>query len=196
MKIHLNELTEIQTGYPFRGAIIPRTDGGGTAVIQMSDLGDLLSPRLDQLCRVELDRIRPGHLIEEDDVIFRSRGNSPSGFWIREVFGPCVVAAPLLRIRAKSNVLHPGYLAWFLRQPAAQSHFELNSQGSSLRMVGKEALESLFVPIIPIDLQRKIAELVELIELENSLVQRLLSLRNASINRILNHRIGEGNHDK
>lgn len=177
-------------GYPFRGAIVPGT-GDGVAVIQMSDLGESMSPDCSTLCRVDIDEIKSGHRIRENDVIFRSRGNFPAGYWIKSPAKDCVAAAPLLRIRMKSNALHPGYLTWYLRQEAAQSYFESSSQGSSLRMVGIDVLKQLEVPLVQLDLQTRIAELAKLSEQEAVLSRRLQERKKVYINSIINHRIGE-----
>ena len=177
MKVKLKDLTDIQTGYPFRGAIVAGSSTEGLAVIQMGDLAENL--------------VKAGHVLKSGDILFRARGNFPAGYWLKELPERMIAAAPLQRIRIRTNALLPGFLAWYLRQSAAQSYFEANSQGSSLRMVGIDVLENLMIPVIPLEKQQKIIELVELFERERELAQKLIALKSVYINKTVNQWLGE-----
>ena len=191
MKVHLKDLAEIQSGYPFRGAVVAGPPQSGVAVIQMRDLGEDLVPDLQKVVWNATISAKPIHLLKVGDVLFRGRGNAPAGYCLRELPALCIAAAPLLRLRLRSNVLLPEFLAWYLRQKSAQAFFEGNAQGSATRMVGIDVLENLPIPIVPLEKQQKIAALVELSERERQLRQRLGELKFIYVNKLINQWLGE-----
>ena len=191
MKVHLKDLAEIQSGYPFRGAVVAGPPQSGVAVIQMRDLGEDLVPDLQKVVWNATISAKPIHLLKVGDVLFRGRGNAPAGYCLRELPAQCIAAAPLLRLRLRSNVLLPEFLAWYLRQKSAQAFFEGNAQGSAMRMVGIDVLENLPIPIVPLEKQQKIAALVELSERERQLRQRLGELKSIYVNKLINQWLGE-----
>lgn len=191
MKVRLKDLTEIQSGYPFRGAVVAGPPQCGVAVVQMRDLGEELVPDLREVVWSDRIAVKPTHLVKVGDVLFRGRGNVPAGYCLRELPAQCIAAAPLLQLRLRSNVLLPEFLAWYLRQETAQSYFEGNAQGSAMRMVGIDVLENLMIPVIPLEKQQKIIELVELSERERELAQKLIVLKSVYINKTVNQWLGE-----
>ena len=191
MKVHLKDLAEIQSGYPFRGAVVAGPPQSGVAVIQMRDLGEDLVPDLQKVVWNATISAKPIHLLKVGDVLFRGRGNAPAGYCLRELPALCIAAAPLLRLRLRSNVLLPEFLAWYLRQKSAQAFFEGNAQGSATRMVGIDVLENLPIPIVPLEKQQKIVALVGLLERERQLRQRLGELKSIYVNKLINQWLGE-----
>lgn len=191
MKVRLKYLTEIQSGYPFRGAVVAGPPQCGVAVVQMRDLGEKLVPDLREVDWNNAISVKPVHLVKFGDVLFRGRGNAPAGYCLRKLPALCIAAAPLLRLRLRSNVLLPEFLAWYLRQKTAQVYFEGNAQGSAMRMVGIDVLENLMIPVIPLEKQQKIIELVELFERERELAQKLIALKSVYINKTVNQWLGE-----
>lgn len=191
MKVHLKDLAEIQSGYPFRGAVVAGPPQSGVAVIQMRDLGEDLVPDLRKVVWNATISAKPIHLLKVGDVLFRGRGNAPAGYCLRELPALCIAAAPLLRLRLRSNVLLPEFLAWYVRQKSAQVFFEGNAQGSATRMVGIDVLENLPIPIVPLEKQQKIVALVELLERERQLRQRLGELKSIYVNKLINQWLGE-----
>lgn len=189
--MRLKDLAEIQCGYPFRGAVVAGPPQCGVAVIQMRDLGEELVPDLREVVWSDRIAVKPTHLVKVGDVLFRGRGNAPAGYCLRELPAQCIAAAPLLQLRLRSNVLLPEFLAWYLRQEAAQAYFEGNAQGSAMRIVGVDVLENLQIPVVPLEKQQKIAALVELSEWEHKLRQRLGELKSIYVNKVINQWLGE-----
>ncbi len=58
-------------------------------------------------------------------------------------------------------------------------------------MVGIDVLENLMIPVIPLEKQQKIIELVELFERERELAQKLIALKSVYINKTVNQWLGE-----
>ena len=163
MKVRLKYLTEIQSGYPFRGAVVAGPPQCGVAVVQMRDLGEKLVPDLREVDWNNAISVKPVHLLKFGDVLFRGRGNAPAGYCLRKLPALCIAAV----------------------------YFEGNAQGSAMRMVGIDVLENLMIPVIPLEKQQKIIELVELSERERELAQKLIALKSVYINKTVNQWLGE-----
>ncbi len=176
MKVELKEIAAVQMGYSFR-ARLEQLETGGVAVIQMKDLTDRNRVACLELARVDLPNLKENHLVQSGDLVFRSRGLSPTSALLTEDPGPAVVAAPLLRIRADRKTVLPEYLNWFINQPPAQAFFTSRAKGTAQQMISKQALDELEVYLPSLALQRQIVELTVLAEIEQELLQKLADKR-------------------
>jgi len=66
----------------------------------------------------------------------------------------------------------PEYIAWYLNRPTTRNLLESMAQGTSLPTINIRDLGDLEIPIPPLDVQQKIAQIVYLLQQE-----RILSLR-------------------
>ncbi|MDD3269121.1 MAG: restriction endonuclease subunit S [Syntrophomonadaceae bacterium] len=183
MKVALGKISSIQMGYSFRFGL-EYMNRGEIAVIQMKNLAE---DQVDcvNLLRIEMTQLKAHHLVQPGDLMFRSRGQvSTSAILITDP-GPAVVAAPLLRIRADQNLVLPEYLNWYINQSPAQAFFESRARGSTQKIIGKEALESLEVDLPSLERQRTIAELAALAQEEQRLMRRLSELGGLHIAKLL-----------
>ena len=183
----LGEIASIQMGYSFRTRL-EVVEGGSLAVIQMKDLGEV-SVDLQGLCRIaDDDGMKEHHLARPGDLIFRSRGLSATAVVLATDPGPAVVAAPLLRIRILPRLnrqVLPDYLAWAINQPPAQAFLASMAKGTAQKMICKQTLESLEVPIPPPARQRFIIELATLAARELELVQQIAVRRRLCLSKTL-----------
>ena len=170
----LGEVAEVQMGYPFRSRL-EHEPLGDVAVIQMKDIDDtnLLHP--EQATRVTLPHGKARHLLRTGDLVFRSRGRSNGAAHVVKELGPAVLAAPMLLVRPRKVL--PEYLCWFLNAPSTQAQLAAVAEGTSVRMISAEALKSLPVPVPPLDLQRRIAEISALAQQEHTLLAEIAALR-------------------
>ena len=90
--------------------------------------------------------------------------------WVAEV-----LAAPMLLIRPHGVL--PEYLSWYLNAPATQAQLAAMAEGTSVRMISAEALKALDVPLPPLAIQRRIAQVAALAEQEQTLLERITTLR-------------------
>ena len=172
--MELATICDIRSGMALRERIADRRDGGVLAIQQ----GDI-SPRgeFDRRGAVRIAAPnRSSHLVAPGELVFRSRGP----FWCAWVSkpgdDPVVAVAPLFILRPTTDV-DPGYLAWYLRQPAAQRYFTEHARGTGVKLISKQALQALPVTLFSLERQRAISEAARLGELERALVLRLGELR-------------------
>lgn len=172
----LSRVADVISGHHFRERL-PSTPEGNVSVIQMKDVDDAELVPSSRFVRVQLppgpDRVS----IQNGDVILRARGGSYSGVLARGRFERTVVAAPLMVLRADTRVLLPVYLNWFFNHPATQARLAELATGTHVRTVSKAVLETLPIPVPPLEQQKKIAEVVALAATEQALLEKISASR-------------------
>lgn len=184
MIVTMVDIAEVRMGYSFRGRL--ETDAGGdVAVIQMKDIDDanLLHP--EGLARVQMPDLKDRHLVQEGDLLFRSRGVTNSAALVGGGLGRAVLAAPMLLIRPKTEVVEPAYLQWFINHPATQAVLAGQAAGTAVKMIGKRVLDDLQVVLPPLEKQRLIVEVARLASREVALLEELRGRRKALLEGIL-----------
>lgn len=184
MKTTLATIAEVRMGYSFRSRL--ETDAGGdVAVIQMKDIDDanLLHP--EGLARVQMPDLKDRHLVQEGDLLFRSRGVTNSAALVGGAIGRAVLAAPMLLIRPKTEIVEPTYLQWFINHPATQAVLAGQAAGTAVKMISKGVLDVLPVALPPLDRQRLIVEIAQLTSREAALLEELRGRRKALLEGIL-----------
>ena len=100
--------------------------------------------------------------------------------------GKAVVAAPLLRIRlTRPETVLPEYLNWYISQRDAQIYLTSRAKGTVQRMISKQAIEDLEVPIPNLEQQKAIVEMASLVAKEQILLNALSEKRGQYISTIL-----------
>lgn len=185
VKVKLKKLATVQMGYSFRSRLEASADGD-VAVIQMKDLMDDNTVYCDGLTKIDMGGVKEHHLVQEGDLIFRSRGQVTTAAVLRDNPGRAVVAAPLLRIRVmKPDKILPEYLNWYISQRDAQIFLTSQAKGTSQKMISKEAIEDLEVPIPALEQQKNIVELALLSKREQLILHKLAEKREQYISMLL-----------
>ena len=184
MKEVIRNLATVQMGYSFRSRL-ETAESGAVAVIQMKDLAGN-SVDCGQLKKIDMKTIKRHHLVQQGDLVFRTRGHSTTSAVLLDDPGTAVVAAPLLIIRiTKPDKILPEYLNWYISQRDAQVFLTRRAEGTTQKMISKEALEDLEVPLPSVETQQRIVELAALSEREQTLIRALAEKRETYISFIL-----------
>jgi restriction endonuclease S subunit len=185
MKKTIQKLASVQMGYSFRSRL-ESADGGNVAVIQMKDLLDDNTVSFKDLVRIDMDSVKEHHLVQKGDLIFRSRGQVSTTAIVLEDPKRAIVAAPLLRIRVSMvDKVLPEYLNWYISQSDAQMFLTSRAGGTAQKMIGKETIEEMEIPLPPLEKQKNIIELASLIAKEKELLQTIAEKRGQCITSIL-----------
>ncbi|MCW2922397.1 MAG: restriction endonuclease subunit [Thermoleophilia bacterium] len=178
----LSEVAEVRVGYSFRSRLRDDADGA-VSVVQMKDT-DILDGEVDggNLLRTEAS-IKPHHFVQQGDLIFRSRGVSTTAVLVGDVPEQTIVAAPLYVIR--STELEPRYLRWVINHPRAQGELARHAEGTSVRMIGKSALEALEVPVPSRAVQDHVAAIADLAASEQKLMSEIALLRRQYVDSLV-----------
>ena len=186
MRVSLKKIANVQMGYTFRSGLSHDPDAS-VAVIQMKDLLDSNVLDASGLFNVEFDRVIGDQMVHGGDLLFRSRGNLSQAAIVEEEPGVAIAAAPLLRIRVfDPSVVLPQYLCWWIEQREAQAFFSSRAKGSAQRMISKNTVEELVVPVPPLEQQMVIVDIASLAQREGVLTNMLLQKRKQLISFQLN----------
>ena len=184
MKVKLEKIATVQTGYSFRSRL-ESLECGTVAVIQMKDLTSANRVCCDELVRVDMEMPKEHHLARPGDLIFRSRGLTSNSALLLDDPGAAVLAAPLLRIRVSSAAVLPEYLNWYISQLPAQSYLTSCAEGTALKMISKQSLENLELLIPSLARQRFVVALAALAAEEERILKALTEKRQQYISATL-----------
>ena len=175
-KVKLEDVAEIQVGYPSKGTI--RNEKNGTHfIIQAKDIDFNGKISENDLIQFIPDRNPDLYLINKDDILFQARGSLHVAVYIDQDISRSIASSTFYVIKTKSRELRPGYLSWWLNQPSAQSFFKSEGSATVISFVSKSTLSQIMIPLPSIDVQIKIEHIKQLLQKEQELMKRLIELR-------------------
>lgn len=181
----LTELTELSAGYAFRAALADEPAGDVRVVAMAQSVGDVLTASVE-LPQIAFSGITAKLELAAGDVLFRPRGVSTQAIYVESVKAPCIFAAPLVRIRVNDpQQLDSWYLHWVLNSPQIQRDINAQARGTMIRMVSLQSLRNLAIPVPPIQVQQKIAEVARLQREERTLSEALMEKTQNYAERVL-----------
>lgn len=190
MTTKLAEVAEIRMGYTFRSRLEPEM-GGDVAVIQMKDIDDSNFLHPESLVRIQMPELKDKHLVQESDLMFKSRGVSNAASLVAGNLGRTVLAAPMMLIRPDADKVDAAYLQWFINQPSTQNVLSAQAAGTAVKMISKVALEQLVISIPPLESQRRIVDIANLAARETQLETKIMDRRKNLIEALLMRQVKE-----
>lgn len=176
--MQLSKIANIQSGYISRGKIEPHKNGSHF-LLQARDVdADCLTYRADSLIRFRPDLSRKDWLLKTDDVLFMARGVRNYSVQISDTPDSTLAAACFFIVRVSSDQVLPNYLCWYLNQAPVGNYLGRHSgRGVHMPVVRRSVLESIDIPIPPLEVQSKISELDLLLRKELELFDKLAENR-------------------
>ncbi|WP_350635833.1 restriction endonuclease subunit S [Pseudoalteromonas sp. GW168-MNA-CIBAN-0100] len=184
MMVKLKSIASVQMGHSFRSRLEPDLNGN-LSVIQMKDLTEDNRLSDQELVQIDMQGLKEHHRVKENDLAFRSRGQTNTAALIDLNLSSAVIAAPLLRIRVESDSVIPAYLCWFINQPSSQSALLSKAAGTAVRMIGKPALEDLDIIFPSLEVQEKIITINRLSIKEQEIMNKLTEKKGVLTEAIL-----------
>ncbi|MBW4647879.1 MAG: restriction endonuclease subunit S [Kastovskya adunca ATA6-11-RM4] len=181
-QVKLRDIASIRIGYAFRSSV-ERDPNGTVGVIQMKDIDQYNQLELSDVYRVQIEDLKPEHLLKKDDILFRSKGVSNTAALVSQDVGQCVASELLTVIRVKKAIA--GYIAWYINQPYGQYQIKRFSKGSSLLSVSNTELGELKIELPPLERQQLIAEVAVLSQREQQIMDKLTRKRQVYTNAVL-----------
>ena len=174
----LKEIAKIQSGYISRGKIEPREDGTHF-LLQARDVdAERFTYKADRLVRFNPDLSRKDWVLKIDDVLFMARGIRNYSVLINDIPKHTLAAACFFIVRVSSDPVLPYYLCWYLNQAPVDHYLGRHSgRGVHMPVVRRSALESIDIPIPPLEVQAKIEKLDVLLQNELELFDKLAKKR-------------------
>lgn len=180
MKIKLEQIAQIRTGYTLREGL-DKMSPGETRLIQMSHIEALKEGTIDSLKTINMKIRTPDWTVQEGDLLMKARGTEFIPVVIQKVLEGAVFTHPLLRIRIDRNQAVPEFIAWLISQANVQVQFQRLIAGTSLQTLKLEHLKALEIDLPPLHQQAKVKEIVQLMQQEQTLLSLIMSKRNRFI---------------
>jgi type I restriction enzyme S subunit len=75
-------------------------------------------------------------------------------------------------IRQNDEIVNRVYLNQYLRSEQSQKYIQQNTKGATLKQLNLSALKKMLIPLPPLELQNKFADIVAKIEEQKALVKK------------------------
>lgn len=178
--VMLDSICEICLGYAFRGKILPE-DNGVISVIQPKNI---LSGDFSDLVKVSDETVRRKHCLNKNSILITNRG----------VFKSCVFNSSkntvasggifILSVKDDSNIL-PEYISAYLNSSEGQKQLFSLQEVMTIPAITLKTLKQVEIPLISLEKQRKLSEIVKLYERKTTLLKELLNLETQRINETI-----------
>lgn len=110
------------------------------------------------------------YLLAEGDILFMPRGVNNYAITLEAVPPNAVAAGSFYILRTKDD-LEPAYLAWVLNQKSIQANISSIRTGAGTPLVSRALFKEIRIVLPPIDEQRRIAKIGNLIDKEKQLLK-------------------------
>ncbi len=186
----LGDIAAVQPGYLSQSRI--RDSRSGTHyLIQAKDVDPELGVRPSSGWRFSPERRAELYQVSRGDVLFAARGSGHWAHCISAELTNTLASNVFYIVRAKRDHVCPAYLAWWINQPEAQAFISTESRGTNIGYITRHALEQLPVKVPSIQIQEKIARVLELWRRGNQLQAELDAKRQQLMVAVFHKAIGQ-----
>lgn len=173
----LKNISDIITGHVFRSKI-EYTSNGNVNLLNMDVVSTtgLVSANYDDVKRVVVADLKPDEIIMPGDILFKAKGLNNSAVLINDIPDNTTVTASCCIIRIFDSKFLPEYVCAWLNNAKAKRHFSKGAgqiAGVTIANVSKVTLESLEIPVIPMNVQKLISGIGELAKQEKELMLKI-----------------------
>ena len=173
----LGEVATIRSGHPFRRKVEHALSAWNYYVLQLKDVQKDRVLDLGQADKALIHEKKSPQTLRRGDVLLRGRG----GYYYAALFDMdatnVVAAGQFFILSPKPDCLEPAYLSWYLNGPQAQRYLDKSQSGSNIPMITKRLVSELKIPLPPLEVQRKIADIHQCWLEEKCLTEQLLDNR-------------------
>ncbi len=174
----LKKIANIQSGYINRGKI-KASENGSCLLMQAKDVdADQLSYRTGALVRFNPKWSGKDRYLKPDDILFMARGARNYSLLIDKIPDRVLAAACFFIVRIPNPEIIPEYLWWYLNQSPVEEYLKrFSGRAVHMPVVRRAILESIDIPVPPIQVQKQVAVTTTLIMKEQYLYKKLAEKR-------------------
>lgn len=136
---------------------------GPMALVPSSAVGadGAIIPHFQRRIAPEVVRYQDSDLLQADDVLLVGKGSSNhAAVWPGSAEGT-LATNTLYVIRPNRQLVLPSYLAGYLNSTAAQAWFITHQKAGTVKVLSREALNELLVPVPPLAIQERMVRLAD-----------------------------------
>lgn len=181
----VSDIAEIKMGYAFRSRI-EHSPLGNIPVIQPKDISDNGLLQEDDICRVEMESIKPGQILAAKDVLLANRGRFASTVYAGQLDTACIASGSIMVLTVKEGQpALPEYLALYFNSKMGKRQLNRFDETTTIPFISRANLEQMEIPIPTLEQQRAMIALEKTKQRYTQLTKRKLEL----LNNILNHQL-------
>lgn len=177
----LRDIAQIRLGY-----FAPTTTNDGgipyLQVKQFDESGNLIAPP-DTFLSYD-DKVTT-QMLKHGDVIFAGKGNKNFAWCYKNHFGEAVASTTFFVITPNRGEVLPEYLAAIFNHSSGQAQITQLGLGSNIKSIRKSELEDMKIPVPPLELQAKVADIANLQREDNRLTKKLMQKKNEQYESII-----------
>ena len=144
-----------------------------------------LSFDVHSLKRFKPNLSKSDKVLENDDVIFLAKGSTNYAVHIKKPEEELLASGSFFVLTPDKEEILPAYLAWYLNQEVARRYFfRMGTHGAHMPVISRKTLENLEVRLPEMRIQQLIADLSELSEHEQQLLNEIKKLRKELIKEL------------
>jgi hypothetical protein len=125
------------------------------------------------------------HILKQGDVIFAAKGSKNFAACIHLGDMVAVASTSFFVIRIFDKNILPEYLTWYLNHQSTMKYLKSFARGTSIASISKEVLNDLEITVPSLEKQQLIFKVDDLRSTERQIIMKLLSLKQALIQRQL-----------
>lgn len=133
---------------------------GSIRLLQLADIGDgvFLDKSKRFINEVKFEELRCTELEENDVLVARMPAPLGRACLMPTLPQRCITVVDIAVIRPGEHSVLPQWLKHFLNSPVIRKTIDNLSSGTTRRRIARKKLESLSIPVPPLDEQRRIAD--------------------------------------
>ena len=86
----------------------------------------------------------------------------------------CLISSQMCIIRANPNIINPLFLKWYLESKMGKENLAVHISGTSIQKITINALRKIKIPILDLDIQNKLSNLIELWSQEKGNLEKII----------------------
>lgn len=184
----LRDIAEIRAGYPFRGSV-PAVQDGNCAVVQPKNLSAPAITDGTPLARFNAERLKPAHLLKNNDVLLSSRGEFKASLFMSK--HQTVASSSIFVVSVADRRFLPEYIVMYLNSKQGQAQMNSRQGTATVKAIVRSQIERLSVPLLPLKTQVALSQAFFLLKKERELSERLLNRKELMIEYALTKITGE-----
>lgn len=179
--VRIRDCADVHPGFSIKTKVVHESKGTHQVIIAKHlTEGTPYNYQPDQELRITPARPTENYLLNPDDILFMSRGARNVATLLLSFPQPAIAPSTFYVIRCKKNI-YPSYLAWIINQEPVQIAIGELRTGAGTPMIPRMEFSEILIPLPPLNIQQKIAEMDNLMRKEQNLLQRLSEKRKKMI---------------
>jgi len=182
--IKISQIADVQFGLYKK-----KSKKGDIKYLTTSHFDNFLNPTLFDDSFINISGKDTKFLLQSNDVILTGKGQRIFAWSYEESFGKVVPSSLFYIIRANKELIYSQYLAAILNSSRKRYELELLGVGSSITSIAKQDILDFEIPVPSLDEQQKVINVLNLLDEEIALTNRILEKKNALKKGVLNELI-------